>query len=226
MTRKSQGRMQRDKLQKELTKLRNDKMSSKAWDNLREHHEFAMQQIKKFGSIGHALLEHKHLIPFLINPEETNDTIRTITKDLKKFKTMFDNINDQHKQRTGRPTSNDDLVLVIDFTKQYTDLMESLVGVVEPMTTAVTDDFQVAKDRHDIATGEKPRAIAEAMSSNQTLTLDQDSGKLVVVPYANAENAEPDSVTLVEKEVPVTDAAPAESIAEETSPIEEKKDDN
>lgn len=199
MTRKSAARMKRDQVAKELGKLRNDKKCKQAWDDLKEHHTFACAQIVKFSVIGKQLLNNKHLVDYLTNPQETNDSIVTLSKDLKKFKAMFDDIHSKHSGRTGRPVDNDDMIKVIDFTQQYTELLESMAAIVEPVSKAIIDDFQVAQDRHAIATGEEPRAVAQAMASGNTVTFDSESGDLKVVPYANQDGEGIAEISLVDK---------------------------
>lgn len=186
MTRKSQARLQRDKTEKELAKLRTKPELAQVFDDVRGYYNTAIQAILDYSAMGKQLLEHQELVKYLVNPGETRDATITLSNDLKRFKSMFDNLLEQHKDKSGRAKTNEDMVTAIDLTQRYGELMESMNTICGPVAQQLADDFQVAMDRSDIANGKEPRKIARAMATGKDLkvTIEDGAPKVEIVDVA------------------------------------------
>lgn len=208
MTKKSAARLKRDAEQKAITQIRRHKNTQSAYTDLEQYYATAMDSIKKYGTMGAMLREHAHLIPYLNNADETRDSAITLSRDLKRFKDMIDNHHDKHKGRVGAPRDNEDTLRVIDLTQKYGELLESMSDCCSPVATALTDDFQVAQDRYDIANGKEPRTIAKAMATGSELKVETTDGKMELKLVENTETpVEIESVNLV----PANEATPQQT---------------
>ena len=206
MTKKSQARQQRDNTAKELAKLRNNPKMEHLWNEIQGYYDTALKAIVQYSNMGKQLLEHQHLVKYLTNPGETRDATTTLSNDLKRFKDMFDKLREEHKDKTGRPKDNDDMVVAIDLTQRYGEAMEAMNTICAPVAQALADDFQVAQDRHAIATGGETRTIADAMANGKDLKVVIEEG----APKVTVVDVDP-NVMAAHEVVMVDKAAPAEA---------------
>lgn len=199
MTRKSHARQQRDDNTRQLEKLRRDPKMATVFDEIDGYYKTAIKAIVDYSEMGKQLIQFPELVPFLVSPAETRDAAITLSTDLKRFKQMFDNLRDMHKDKTGKPKNTDDMVLAIDMTQRYGELMESMNTVCAPVAQQLADDYQVAQDRFNIANGKEVRPIAQAMATGKDVkVVIEDGAPKVEIVDASSNMQSIEEVTVVD----------------------------
>jgi hypothetical protein len=173
MTKKSAGRLMRDKVKKDnKKKSKEEPITNTCWDDLNSMYD----------SMRNLLASHAHLSQLAATPglidnvedkAELSNNFKILANDLTLLNDKLTEIHNLHSDKTGGTTDPDEFIKTIGIFEQYNLFMERHDGVVMPTAYYIIEQFDKAekllikklKETSDIT---DPNVISDAEIINET----------------------------------------------------------
>lgn len=148
MTKKSLGRLQRDQEKKAtdeaLVKFEKDKLTNKAWDELKSIHGQIVSCIIGISSEVARMFSIPELNNFLENTKETSDLIRCVAEDTKSLSKRVASIYETHKDKIGGWNTEEEFFASVQIFEQYHAINSEISGLIFPNYNILTNHYTVA----------------------------------------------------------------------------------
>lgn len=177
MTKKSAGRIARDKLKKEQAL---NMTNVPVWDDLKVMHDNIAEILATEGGGVAQLFSIPEIVSKLSEPLEITNRIKALDSDVNTYCNALEAIFAQHSERVGDPTDADDNMLAINIAGQYINLESTYRATVFPNIMFLS---QVAGD---IAEEERQRQLAQ--NANVVTDVEVKESTTSTEPQVNAEN--------------------------------------
>lgn len=167
MTKKSQGRLQRDAAERRendaaqaRAKAAEQLEGNSCWDDLESIRQQCAGLLGQHSSIA-GILRNKDLMAFVLDIPLLTERARLLQRDLVALNEDLQSLWALHKDKTGGTDDPDVLMYCIQIYEQYNLFMERHEGTVMPTVAAILDQIQQAENRQQIAINAAAEELSE-----------------------------------------------------------------
>lgn len=143
MTKKSAGRLAKDRQKAELKELQNN---NTCYDELNAIHQQCAALLLQHTGLSEAI-KNKPLVAAIKDPEVFMQNIRLLAADLTKLHQELQEISKQHEGKTGGSRDPEELMKTVTIAEQYNLFMQRHNATVSPTAQHIIEQIAIAEQR-------------------------------------------------------------------------------